>query len=412
MGKQRDKTQRVRRTNQQITADSAKKASALKKNTSSIAMHFQKQNQNQNQNQNQKQQQPQKEQQTGIALRTVAQNDTALSRQSPRRRQQQQQPIQTICIDSQERFNRAGASSFDSGMFGLLVSGEEPPATIAQDPTPIRGWRVMIYDREEKEHQWKMAIVKGPAKSRGNSNNVLVDYIGEPYARSSVAASLRLDNFGDGANEHETWFRIDYKEDIEARRRASASKDRAEFARRCNRTKHAERGDGHCLFRAIVWQEQGLLKKPISDEEGAASTSLLDGLRGRVASSLESNSLALARLTTSFERGSVNQGERNMRQMELAQRSALSTAEMGLKRRAGMHRQADSSQVYGQEEYGGGTHSCDMFAYPSAAHALLGYEPSIYVLTEGSTNVSNEGISSDPCAVQAHARRKLGLRKF
>ena len=68
----------------------------------------------------------------------------------------------------------------------------------------------MIYDKDEDTPQWKMAIVQGRADDGDNDNNVLVDYVRDPYKQSGVAVSLRLENFGDDANDNKTWFRIDY----------------------------------------------------------------------------------------------------------------------------------------------------------------------------------------------------------
>ena len=80
----------------------------------------------------------------------------------------------------------------------------------------------MIYDKDEDTPQWKMAIVQGRADDGDNDNNVLVDYVRDPYKQSGVAVSLRLDNFGDDANDNKTWFRIDYHKAIRMRKNAAA----------------------------------------------------------------------------------------------------------------------------------------------------------------------------------------------
>ena len=197
----------MRRTQKQIKDDDAKAALALKKNTRPIAMLLQKK----------QKQQPKQQQQAAAAKETAA---PARLRQSPRRNRKQQgqgQQQHPILIDSTFRFRQDGSASFDAGVFGQLVTGEAPPPTVAQDPTPIFHWRVMIYDKDEDTPQWKMAIVQGRADDGDNDNNVLVDYVRDPYKQSGVAVSLRLDNFGDDANDNKTCFRIDYHKAIRMR---------------------------------------------------------------------------------------------------------------------------------------------------------------------------------------------------
>ena len=190
----------------------------------------------------------------------------------------------------------------------------------------------MIYDKNEDTPQWKMAIVQGRADDGDNDNNVLVDYVRDPYKQSGVAVSLRLDNFGDDANDNKTWFRIDYHKANRMRNNAAAGEARDDFAKRCKRTHWPESDDGHCLFRAIVRQEQGNLKKPLHGAERAASAGLLRGLRERVAASLESDSLAIARVTTNLSYGEpLDQLQGRSRTKELAKRSAVSATEKELK---------------------------------------------------------------------------------
>ena len=97
----------------------------------------------------------------GAAKDTAA---PARLRQSPRRKQtqqeqeqqqeqQQQQQQHPILIDSNFRFRQDCSASFDAGVFGQLVAGEAPPPTVAQNPTPIFDWRVMIYDKDEDTPQ-------------------------------------------------------------------------------------------------------------------------------------------------------------------------------------------------------------------------------------------------------------------
>ena len=171
MGKSKDLKKRVRRTQTQIKDDDAEAALALKKNTRPIAMLLQKKQKQQ------PKQQPKQQQQAAAAKETAA---PARLRQSPRRNrkqqgQGQQQQQHPILIDSNFRFRQDGSASFDAGVFGQLVTGEAPPPTVAQDPTSIFHWRVMIYDKDEDTPQWKMAIVQGRADDGDNDNNVLVD---------------------------------------------------------------------------------------------------------------------------------------------------------------------------------------------------------------------------------------------
>ena len=225
MGKSKDLKKRVRRTQTQIKDDDAEAALALKKNTRPIAMLLQKKQKQQ------PKQQPKQQQQAAAAKETAA---PARLRQSPRRnrkQQGQQQQQRPILIDSNFRFRQDGSASFDAGVFGQLVTGEAPPPTVAQDPTPIFDWRVMIYDKDEDTPQWKMAIVQGRADDGDNDNNVLVDYVRDPYKQSGVAVSLRLDNFGDDANDSKTWFRIDYHKANIMRNNAAAGEARDDFAK-------------------------------------------------------------------------------------------------------------------------------------------------------------------------------------
>ena len=172
MGKKKDLNKRVRRTQKQIKEDDAKAASALKKNTRPIKMLLQKKQKQQ------PKQQPKQQQQAAAAKETAA---PARLRQSPRRnrkQQGQQQQQRPILIDSNFRFRQDGSASFDAGVFGQLVTGEAPPPTVAQVPTPIFDWRVMIYDKDEDTPQCKMTIVQGRADDGDNDNNVLVDWYG------------------------------------------------------------------------------------------------------------------------------------------------------------------------------------------------------------------------------------------
>jgi hypothetical protein len=204
-------------------------------------------------------------------------------RRSPRKTGSSVKPEVVHVDEDMGRLERDGAGSFDSRIYASLLA-EGVPEGLAEDPTIIVGWRVMVFDR--REGNWNMAVVRGPAASEGHEDgcNVVVDV---SDGGTGVRELFLPTNFGVGKEDHETWFRIDTNKAVRERAAAAAAVAYIEFGKRTKRTRVIEKGDGHCFLRATERQEQGILKHPLPIHPKAATPSQLFAARQRLAHSFK-----------------------------------------------------------------------------------------------------------------------------
>ena len=241
MGQNKDRKQRVRRTNAQIALDKKKKEDEA---AHARASFFE--------------QKPRKLPRTSVHGEESSSNvdaaNAASAHSATGAEARGAEPI-AIEIDHGNR-TMSGSGVVNDATHVAFISGYEPTAVFADASTPVgsalQGWEILHRSVDDGRPLWRQGSIVGPGSEDDGKCIVSFD------DGVQELLPLRLEHFCDGSQVSLAagcpWFRVVPRAAADRTRRELNKPKLKAMAVRCGRRFQQEVGDGHCGFRGVARQ--------------------------------------------------------------------------------------------------------------------------------------------------------------